>query len=173
MPNQALVVLLAELGIPPDYGTRPPLPTYPEAEVLESIGPNILGREQQLAPGSAAAWRAMMQRAADDAVRLLPVSGFRSVAYQAELIRNKLRAGQVIADILSVNVAPGYSQHHTGHAIDIATPGSKPLLEEFEATDAFAWLTANAGEFGFSLSYPRDNPEGLSYEPWHWYWSDA
>jgi len=164
---------LAELGIPPDYGRQPALATYPEADVLESIGPNILGREQQLTPECAAAWRAMVQRAAADAVRLLPVSGFRSVEYQAELIRNKLRAGQTLADILCVNVAPGFSQHHTGNAIDIATPGSKPLLEEFEVTDAFAWLTTHAGEFGFRLSYPRDNPEGLAYEPWHWYWSEA
>jgi len=173
MPKPPLALLFAELGIHPDYGTRPPLPTYTESEALESIGPNILGREQQLAPGSAAAWRAMASRAAADAVRLLPISGFRSVEYQAQLIRNKLRAGQVIADILCVNVAPGYSQHHTGNAIDIATPGSKPLVEEFETTVAFDWLTRHAGEFGFRLSYPRDNAEGLTYEPWHWYWSDA
>ena len=23
-------------------------------------------------------------------------------------------------------------------------------------------------EFGFSMSYPRDNPLGVMYEPWHW-----
>ena len=28
----------------------------------------------------------------------------------------------------------------------------------------------NAGAHGFRLSYPRDNPHGIVYEPWHWCW---
>ena len=44
------------------------------------------------------------------------------------------------------------------------------LEEEFERSDAFAWLTRRAGEFGFRMSYPRDNPHGVAYEPWHWAW---
>ncbi|HEX7917653.1 D-alanyl-D-alanine carboxypeptidase family protein, partial [Rudaea sp.] len=35
---------------------------------------------------------------------------------------------------------------------------------------AFAWLTKNAGTFGFAMSYPRGNPHALAYEPWHWCW---
>ena len=31
-----------------------------------------------------------------------------------------------------------------------------------------AWLTRNGGEFGFSMTYPRDNEHGFIYEPWHW-----
>jgi hypothetical protein len=26
-----------------------------------------------------------------------------------------------------------------------------------------------AGRHGFRLSYPRDNPHGVIYEPWHWF----
>ena len=161
--------LLAELGVPAEYGTDPVLQTYAEATELLEVGPNIVGREQRLTPATAAAWQAMQAAAAEDAVTLVLVSGFRSIEYQAGLIRNKLEAGQLIADILKVNVAPGYSQHHTGDAIDIATPGFKPLLEEFEESPAFAWLADNAIQYGFSMSYPRDNAEGISYEPWHWY----
>jgi D-alanyl-D-alanine carboxypeptidase len=165
--------LLAELGIGEDYGTNPPLPRYAEAGELEDIGPNIIGRPQQLAPATASAWREMCAAAANDKVTLLVVSGFRSVDYQAMLIRKKLDQGQRIDDILKVNVAPGYSQHHTGHAIDVATPGYKPLLEEFDESPAFEWLNAYAGDFGFVLSYPRDNPLGVIYEPWHWYRDDG
>jgi len=161
--------LFAELGIAPDYGTRPPLQSYLEATDLEDIGPNILGRSQQLTPAAAVAWRNMISAAAEDSVVLLPVSGFRSIEYQAVLIRNKINAGQHIDDILKVNVAPGFSQHHTGNAIDIATPGYKPLLEEFDESPAFEWLQARANDFGFSMSYPRNNSEGVIYEPWHWY----
>jgi zinc D-Ala-D-Ala carboxypeptidase len=67
-----------------------------------------------------------------------------------------------------VNAAPGYSEHHAGRAIDVATPSSRPLEQEFESTDAFRWLAAHADAFGFRLSFPRDNRHGIAYEPWHY-----
>jgi D-alanyl-D-alanine carboxypeptidase len=169
MSRPALATILAELGIPAGYGKVPPLPLFAEAGSRVEVGPNIVGRMQTLAPVAASNWAAMQSAAAADGVSLMLVSGFRSFEYQAELIRRKLESGQRIEDILQVNVAPGYSQHHTGRAVDIATPGSKPLLEEFEQTAAFEWLQSNARRFAFALSYPRDNPLGIAYEPWHWY----
>ncbi len=157
-----------ELGIPVDYGEALGLPRFDEAETLVDVGPNLIGRMQRLTPMAAKGWAEMAGAAEADGVRLMLVSGFRSWDYQAGLIRRKLEAGQVIAEILRVNAAPGYSEHHTGRAVDIATPGSRPLTEEFEDTDAFDWLGRRAGEFGFSMSYPRDNPLGFVYEPWHW-----
>ena len=74
----------------------------------------------------------------------------------------------MLVDILRVNAAPGYSEHHTGRAIDLGTIGCRALEEEFELTEAFAWLENNAAHFQFSLSYPRNNPSGVIYEPWHW-----
>jgi D-alanyl-D-alanine carboxypeptidase len=163
------LALLTDLGISAEYGHDPVLVTYAEATELVEVGPNIVGREQRLTAAAATAWKAMQNRAAEDGVDLVLVSGFRSINYQADLIRNKLEAGQKIDAILQVNVAPGFSQHHTGDAIDIATPGYKPLLEEFEDSPAFVWLRDNAIQFGFTMSYPRNNPEQISYEPWHWY----
>lgn len=160
--------LFAALGIPSDYGKEPRLPGYADAKELEDVGLNILGRAQRLAPDTALAWRRMQAAAADDGARLLLVSGFRSLLQQAELIRQKLATGQDIAEILKVIAAPGYSEHHTGKAIDIATPGSRPLTAEFESTDAFRWLAAYAGRYGFQMSYGRDNALGFAYEPWHW-----
>jgi D-alanyl-D-alanine carboxypeptidase len=168
MPRDAHRALHEELGIPADYGLRPVLPYYAEALELVDIGPNLVGRMQRLTPDTAACWERMVGAAGDDDIHLLIVSGFRSFEYQAQLIRNKIEAGQTIQDILAVNAAPGFSQHHTGAAVDIATPGSRPLTEEFENSDAFAWLTANAAHFGFSLTYPRGNLFGFIYEPWHW-----
>ncbi|MBT8422176.1 MAG: D-alanyl-D-alanine carboxypeptidase family protein [Gammaproteobacteria bacterium] len=165
--------LFAELGIAADYGTRPLLQRYREATQLEDVGPNIMGRPVELTPATAMAWRDMAAAAAADSVTLLPVSGYRSIEYQAMLIRKKINAGQCIDDILMVNVAPGFSQHHTGNAIDIATPGYKPLVEEFDESPAFEWLSTRAADFGFLMSYPRDNPEGVIYEPWHWYRPEA
>jgi D-alanyl-D-alanine carboxypeptidase len=160
--------LHAELGIPDDYGADGTRPRYEDATELVEVGPNIVGRMQCLEPGTAAAWFAMQQAAADDGVTLLLVSGFRSRDYQARLIRKKINAGQALGEILAVSAAPGFSEHHTGRAIDIATPGSRPLTEEFEETEAFRWLVTSASAHGFSLSYPPGNAAGFAYEPWHW-----
>ncbi len=157
-----------ELGIPADYGSDGSKPSFPEATDLVVVGPNLVGRTQRLTAATAARWQAMVDAASNDGLRLLLASGFRSIDYQAGLIREKINAGQALSEILLVNAAPGYSEHHSGRAIDIVTPGSRPLTEDFETTDAFLWLCRNAGNFGFSMSYPRDNPQGFIYEPWHW-----
>ncbi len=163
-----LLELHKELGIPSDYGRSAEQPSFAETDDLVDVGPNLVGRMQRLAPAAAQQWEAMVLAAGADGIHLLIVSGFRGVEYQAALIRKKINAGQSISDILSVNAAPGFSEHHTGRAVDIATPGSRPLTEEFESTEAFGWLGSNAGDFSFSMTYPRDNPWGIAFEPWHW-----
>jgi len=160
--------LHTELGIPDDYGLDGQKPQYEEAVELVDVGPNLVGRMQRLTPETAASWQEMLTAARAGGITLMIVSGFRNFEYQASLIRKKINAGQALGDILAVNAAPGFSEHHTGRAIDIASPGSRPLTEEFETSEAFAWLERNAADYGFSMSYPRDNPEGFIYEPWHW-----
>jgi zinc D-Ala-D-Ala carboxypeptidase len=156
------------LGIPPDYGRHPFRPEYIEARYLVEVGIDSRGRAHRLAPDAAWAWSRMVEAARADGVQLTLVSGFRSIEYQCEIFRRKLAAGATIDAILRVNAAPGFSQHHTGCAVDVGTPGRESLTEEFEDTDAFRWLVAHAQTFGFSMSYPRDNPFGFTYEPWHW-----
>ncbi|MBU6421816.1 MAG: D-alanyl-D-alanine carboxypeptidase family protein [Gammaproteobacteria bacterium] len=113
-------------------------------------------------------WQAMRTQAQQDDIVLLVVSAFRGLDYQRDLIARKLAAGQKLEDILKVNAAPGYSEHHTGCALDLTTAGYTPLETGFDTTEAFAWLTQHANRFGFRLSYPRGNPHGIAYEPWHW-----
>src|SRR5436190_200121 len=49
--------LFADLGIPIDYGRDPRRPAHAEAQELEDVEPNILGRMQKLAPTTARACR--------------------------------------------------------------------------------------------------------------------
>lgn len=165
--------LFADLQIPSDYGVNPRLPRLREAGELVEVEPNVVGTMQRLAPETAAAWRRMKLAAAEAGVQLLLVSGFRSVRHQADIIRRKLAAGHSIEEILAVNAAPGFSEHHTGRAVDIATPGTRPLTADFESSGAFRWLTADAAQFGFRMPYGRGNRYGLEYEPWHWSRADA
>lgn len=163
-----LAGLCLELGIPIAALAKRELREYEEARHLELAETGDDEREHLLAPSAAAAWRAMKAAAARDGIDLRIVSAYRSVARQIEIIRRKLDAGMGIEAILAVNAAPGFSEHHTGRAVDIATPGSPPLETAFESTPAFAWLVEHAGDFGFSLSYPAGNGQGYQYEPWHW-----
>lgn len=161
--------LLAELGIAPDYGMARGMALQSEASELVVARVLSDGRELKLTPETAAAWEAMRCAAGAEQVTLLLISGFRSVDYQRGILVRKLAAGQTLDEILRVNAAPGFSEHHTGRAVDIGTPGSKPLEESFEQTDAFRWLACHAARFGFRLSYPRHNTQGIIYEPWHWF----
>ncbi|UXI69899.1 M15 family metallopeptidase [Tahibacter amnicola] len=158
------------LGVPADYGDRHGLRVVAEARVLRFIGYDLYDRPQWLAPRAARAWFAMRQAAAVAMVELHVVSAFRSVDYQFGLLQRKLDRGQSMDDILAVSAAPGYSEHHTGRALDLTTPGFAVLEEEFEHSPAFAWLQRHAPGYGFHLSFPRDNPHGIAYEPWHWCW---
>ena len=121
-----------------------------------------------LAPAAARAWQAMRRDAAAGGIALEAISGYRSHDYQLGIFERKRARGLEVAEILQVNAAPGYSEHHGGEALDIGTPGEPPAEESFETTPAFAWLSQHAARHGFSLSYPRDNPHGIVYEPWHW-----
>ena len=165
-----LLAAARTLGVPDDYGRARGLRRVREATTLEHIGADIHGRDQWLAPRAARAWQRMHAAAQREGIEIQVVSAFRGAAYQLDLLRRKLARGQSIKQILRVSAAPGYSEHHTGRALDVTTPGFAPLEEEFERSTAFAWLQANAARFGFRLSYPRGNPHGIAYEPWHWCW---
>ena len=164
--------LHAELGIPLDYARLRQLPVRMEARDLVSVGLDIYEREQHLLRGADAAWLAMQEAAHTDGVDLQLVSAYRSVDYQQGIVRRKLEKGQDIETILTVSAAPGYSEHHSGRAIDLTTPEYAVLEEEFENSPAFAWLSKKAVDHGFHMSFPRDNPHGVAYEPWHWAWNN-
>lgn len=156
------------LGIPHDYGQRHQLSLCEESRTLVPIGHDVFERPQSMEPVAASAWQMMQASAAQDGVLLQVVSAFRGIEYQALLIQKKLAKGQVINEVLKVSAAPGFSEHHTGQALDLTTPDCPPLEEEFAETEAYRWLKTNALEFGFVESFEKNNKHGLIWEPWHW-----
>jgi D-alanyl-D-alanine carboxypeptidase len=139
----------------------------PKSE-LKTITPD--GRIR-LRNAAATSFLEMQAAAKADGVILEPISGFRSVKDQEtvffEVQRNR---GQQVSQRADVSAPPGYSEHHTGYAIDIGD-GKVPatnLNQNFEETAAFRWLKKNAPRYNFEISFSRDNRQGVSYEPWHW-----
>lgn len=161
-------VALEQLGISPSVVAARGLRAFPEAEQLEVAEVGDDGKEHLLIPEAAAAWRRLKNTAREADVSVFIVSAYRSIERQVEIIRRKLAAGQRIEDILCVSAPPGFSEHHTGCAVDISTLGTPPLEASFDQTPAFSWLQRHADRFSFKLSYPANNPHGYQYEPWHW-----
>jgi D-alanyl-D-alanine carboxypeptidase len=170
LPLDRLEERLAPLGLDQAYARRSGLALVAEPRRLHFAGFDRYARPLWLAAPAARAWLRMRAAAVAEDVVLDAISGWRSHDYQLGIFERKLARGQSVEQILAVNAAPGYSEHHGGCALDLGTPGEAPAEESFERTPAFAWLQRRAGDFGFVMSYPRGNPHGIVYEPWHWCW---
>lgn len=115
---------------------------------------------------AAAAFRNMREAAAQEGVELNCASGYRSFEEQEELYFGvKAERAQSALERARVSAPPGYSEHHTGFAIDICDH-RWTLEESFEKSKAFRWLQRNARSFNFDMSFPRGGT--VAYEPWHW-----
>lgn len=141
---------------------------YAEAkpEQLVSLAPGL-----QLRSEAAEALRRMQAAAAADGVNLTVLSAFRGEALQRELFFGvKAERNQSARQRAQVSAPPGFSEHATGYAVDLGD-GHRPethLSPSFETTAAYRWLRNHAARFHFELSFPRQNRQGVSYEPWHW-----
>jgi D-alanyl-D-alanine carboxypeptidase len=168
--NQIISDLHKELCIPFDYEVTTHLSRYYEVPLTALIVAQLddAGRPIVLTAPATKAWLTMRDAATKDGIALLPFSSFRSYLYQKGLIVAKLKKGEPIETILKTLAAPGYSEHHTGEALDITTTGCPQAQEIFETTTAYKWLAANGQKFGFTESFPRNNPHNFVYEPWHW-----
>jgi len=125
----------------------------------------------ELRSAAARSFLEMQSAAQADGVELSVISAYRTIEDQQFLFFDiKAQRGQVASERAEVSAPPGYSEHHTGYAIDLgdANESDANLSEAFEQTAAFAWLADNAAYFSFELSFPRDNDRGIAYEPWHW-----
>ena len=99
-------------------------------------------------------------------------SCYRSVAAQQELWDRWTREKGI--DYVRTYVAvPGYSEHHTGLALDICIKVDGELVYENEdmiaQREIFAKIHAKLADYGFILRYleNRDDITGYAYEPWH------
>ncbi|MCU0567657.1 MAG: D-alanyl-D-alanine carboxypeptidase family protein [Oculatellaceae cyanobacterium Prado106] len=143
---------------------------YDEAPESE-LEPITASGDIKMRRGAAEKFQAMVNAASADGVSLVPISGFRSIEDQNHLFFDvKAERGQTASKRADVSAPPNYSEHHTGYAVDIgdaAQPGTN-LSQSFETTSAFKWLQQNAAYYSFEMSFTQGNPEGVSYEPWHW-----
>jgi zinc D-Ala-D-Ala carboxypeptidase len=102
------------------------------------------------------------------------VSCFRSIAYQHTVFCRGI--GRHALDAMArarSSAPPGHSEHETGYAIDFAVRpagGCADVSPCIAQTPTGQWLLLHAPEFGFELSFPANNVQGVTWEPWHWRW---
>jgi zinc D-Ala-D-Ala carboxypeptidase len=138
------------------------------ADELEAITPD---GQFKMRRAAAEAYKKMAAAAATEGVNLSIISAFRSVADQNDLFfRVKEERNQGVSQRAEVSAPPGHSEHHTGYAIDMgdAAQPDTNLSQSFDQTSAYRWLENHAAQYSFEMSFTRDNPQGVSYEPWHW-----
>jgi D-alanyl-D-alanine carboxypeptidase len=105
--------------------------------------------------------------------RLNVFSGYRSPTYQRVVFMCELkRRGWNIAKTLAVCAPPECSEHCNPEqqGVDFAPRHGISRLEDFDQTREFAWLEREGSRYGFHLSYPAGNGNGVSFEPWHWHY---
>jgi zinc D-Ala-D-Ala carboxypeptidase len=143
---------------------------YNEAPESDLV-PVSVDRRWKMRSSAAEKFKQMVADARKSGVILTPISAFRSIKEQEQLFFGVgAQKNQTPAQRAALSAPPRHSEHHTGYAVDIGD-ASVPITNleaTFETTKAFEWLQANAARYSFEMSFPKDNPQGVSYEPWHW-----
>lgn len=142
---------------------------YAESDprTLVALDSGIQVRRNVLAPLTR-----LLRAAEKDGVPLKVAAGFRSVETQRAAFESGARKkGISLQSYAWWTAPPGFSEHHTGLALDFADP-KQPKTNftpaSFSKTEAFAWLKSHAPEFGFELSFGERSGLRVAFEPWHW-----
>lgn len=147
-----------------------------DASVEDSISLSyVAGSGERMDSRAAAAYERMYDAAAEDGIYLTPCSGYRSYSTQKRLYQEFVDEylAQGYSQQEAENLAstrrnpPGSSEHNIGICMDIICASTSA---NFQNTSAYAWLQANAADYGFILRYPEDKVDitGVKFEPWHW-----
>ena len=143
---------------------------YPEAPESAMVPIDRFHR-QKLLPAAASAFKTMQADARKEGIQVEPVSAYRSMEVQKDVFYTEaVHQGVTLAERSKVAAPPGFSEHATGYVVDLmdaSSPATARLDLCFEQTPAFKWLMRHANRYGFELSFPPKNVQGVNAEPWH------
>lgn len=115
----------------------------------------------------------MFAAAAKDNVWFWVASGYRSVEDQEEILERAVLENtekgmteqKAREEALRTIQRPGYSEHHTGLAVDL-----NDVSDNFEKTEAYRWLSEHGAEYGFVQRYKSHKTAitGIDRESWHY-----
>ncbi len=124
---------------------------------------------QYMRKAAAEAFNRIAADAKKEGHTIVITTAFRPGSFQKQLYDNYVRKdGREKADTYSAR--PGYSEHQTGLAADISSPGVEyKLTVDFGDTAEGIWVAENCHKYGFIIRYPKGKEKitGYGYEPWH------
>ncbi len=96
-------------------------------------------------------------------------SAYRSMDYQQN-VWNETVANYGEAYARNYVAVPGYSEHHTGLAVDLGRTASDGTAESFTGSANADWINTNSWRYGFIRRYAEDKASitGCSNESWHY-----
>lgn len=119
----------------------------------------------------------MLKDAQDVGYKYWIASGYRSIETQQGLtdehidtyISEGMSLEEAQNETYKILEKPGFSEHHTGLAIDFLSSDNLNMDESQENSEGNKWLRDNCYKYGFILRYPRgkESLTHISYEPWH------
>lgn len=124
--------------------------------------------EQQITEEAYEAFKNMFNKAKEENIKFFINSSYRNYQSQEETYNSlKKMYGSSRADNQAAR--PGHSEHETGLAFDIFSPGNTST-GNFQDGEAYKWLKENAHKYGFIERYPegKEYLTGYNYESWHW-----
>lgn len=153
------------------------------SEVAEDQLTTLSDNSHQLDSRVADAYEQFSNAATEAGYPLVVISSFRSVATQEQVFNANVQtleaqgysAEEANTETKKTITEPGFSEHHTGLAIDVVDQSwynnySTTVLDSAYGEQPGAqWIAENAPKYGFIIRYPEGEEAvtGITYEPWH------
>ncbi len=100
---------------------------------------------------------------------MILTSGYRTIKEQEEALQEKIDLfGE--EEALQWAMLPGYSEHHTGYAVDMSIYTDQGNYIKYKGQDEYGWINQNCHKYGLIRRYAGDkqNITGVSNEEWHY-----
>lgn len=143
--------------------------TYVPGDLVSVVDAN--GASFPLSAKAAPSFTAMSNAATAAGESFYLTSSYRSYSDQVSTYAYWVNtSGKAGADTYSAR--PGYSEHQTGLAFDVAATvdGKNYVLSDFEKTSQYTWLQAHAADYGFIQRYYAGSESKTGYEAEEWHY---
>ncbi len=100
---------------------------------------------------------------------MIITSAYRSLKEQADALQEKVDLfGE--EDALKWAMVPGYSEHHSGYAMDLSIYTDEGEYVNYRGQDEYSWIDLNCYQYGFIRRYANEKKDITKVvdEQWHY-----
>ncbi len=100
---------------------------------------------------------------------IIVTSAYRTLSQQIDILKEKADSyGK--DEALDWAMLPGFSEHHTGYAMDISIYTDQGNYIRYRGQDEYRWINENSYKYGWIRRYSGDKKDitGIANEEWHY-----